>query len=85
MEENLPKQQGVSPSPRENRLLDVAHVKQTPPSLRVLHGLVDQISQHAPLLRARILKLIQQPMIISGVEPPIDHQPRFLRLVIGVT
>ena len=42
----------------------------------VLDDLVHQVFDHLPLGQAGVLKLIQQPVIISGIETEVDTLPR---------
>ena len=73
--EDLPEQSWIAFAPRENRLFYIPYIKETPPICGILHGLVDQVSQHAPLSIARVLEFIEQPVVETGVEPEIDEQP----------
>ncbi len=42
---------------------------------KILHGLVDEIAQHAPLAKTRVLEFIEQPVVNFRVEAEIDIEP----------
>ena len=75
-----PEQPRVALAPREDRLLHVADVEEAPLPRGILHRLVDQVAQHAPLAEARVLEFVEQPVVELRVEAKIDGQPRIGRL-----
>ena len=80
LSENLTEQPGVAFAPAVDSLFDVTNVKKTSPAGLVLNDLVNQIGQHHPLQVARVLKLVQQPVIEFGIKSKINVEPVVSRL-----
>ena len=71
-------QPGVAAAPGIDRLLHVADLEKAPFFRRVLDGFVDQVRDDVPLHVVGILKLVEQPVVILGIESVVDPEP-FLR------
>ena len=63
------KQHRIPAAPRVDGLLYVAHTEKTPSAGRILYGFIDQIPEHAPLAKARVLKFVEQPVVNLGIQP----------------
>jgi len=59
----------VTLTPTINRLLRVTHAEKTPGLLDIVKQLFDQWLQHLPLSAARILELVEQPMLDPRINP----------------
>src|SRR4029077_19656224 len=64
-------QPGIAATPRIDSLLRVAYIKKRALAAVALDYLVDKVAQRFPLQAAGVLKFVEKPVIIRGVEPEI--------------
>ena len=78
MVENLEEEFRITSPPGVDRLLGVAHVEERTLATAVLDHLVDEGSEHLPLHPARVLELVEEPVIelciesIPGARHPVE-------------
>jgi hypothetical protein len=65
---------GVASAPRVDGLFQVADLEERAGSRFVLHDLVDQVRDDAPLQQVRVLEFIEEPMVVTGVKPVVDAE-----------
>jgi hypothetical protein len=76
--ENVVKQPRVTAAPGVDGLLHIPHLKERALVTGVLHGLVDEVLNDGPLDVVRVLKLVEQPVVVARVEAVVDAQARLL-------
>jgi hypothetical protein len=75
---NFPEQSRIALAPGKDRLFDITHIEEAALPRGILHHLIDQVLEHRPLARARVLEFIEQPVVDLRIEPEVDQQPAIL-------
>ena len=74
MFENIVEEPRVPAPPCVDRLFNIADLKKGTRSRGVLNHLVDEIRDHFPLDEVRVLKFVEEPVVVAGIEAVINSK-----------